>query len=63
LPDGRKVLEHRHVVEQRIGRPLLAGEHIHHRNGDKADNRDENLAVLTNREHRLLHVRQAGRQS
>lgn len=29
--------------------------HVHHRNGDKTDNRPENLVVLTAAEHQKLH--------
>lgn len=50
----RWVLEHRLVVEKAIGRKLLAIEHVHHTNGDKADNRLENLQVIGSSDHSAL---------
>jgi hypothetical protein len=55
LPDGDGMLEHRWVAQQTIGRELRRGEEVHHVNGDRADNRPENLMVLTVAEHRRLH--------
>ncbi|HEV2225088.1 MAG TPA: HNH endonuclease signature motif containing protein [Candidatus Acidoferrales bacterium] len=46
--DGKKreVMEHRWVMEQTIGRPLEPGETVHHKDGDRANNTIENLALF-----------------
>ena len=52
---GKKILQHRYIVERAIGRPLKKHEVVHHKNGAKTDNRIDNLSLLTDYEHRRMH--------
>lgn len=49
--------QHRFVAERSLGRVLLPGESVHHRDGNPTNNADQNLLVLTETEHRRLHNR------
>lgn len=47
--------EHVLIMEGIIGRMLAPNEVVHHKNGNKLDNRVENLELLTRAEHINLH--------
>ena len=56
IPKGvREVPEHRAVMAEILGRWPTPKEHIHHLNGDKLDNRPENLQILGDQAHSREH--------
>lgn len=54
--NGKKIDYHRHIMQEHLGRELSRNEVVHHINGNKHDNRIENLKVMTRGEHARLHL-------
>lgn len=56
----RRSLEHIIIAERALGKGLPDGAIVHHLNGDRLDNRSENLVICQDQAyHKLLHLRQA----
>lgn len=53
--NGKQVMEHRYLMEQKLGRKLLSYEIVHHIDGNKQNNDLSNLAVMDGRAHSRLH--------
>ena len=57
---NKKRYVHRMVMEEYLGRPLRSDEHVHHINGDRTDNRIENLEIISASEHERSHAKKRG---
>lgn len=54
-PDGREIMEHRYMMEVKLGRRLKSSEIVHHKNDNKSDNRYSNFELHTRSSHTSLH--------
>ena len=53
--DGKWQSVHKRVAEKKVGGKIFKGHEVHHKNGNKLDNRPSNLQVLTKADHKKIH--------
>lgn len=53
---GEYIYQHRFIMEGILGRKLLTKEHVHHKNGDRQDNRIGNLELISASDHGKEHL-------
>ncbi len=53
--NGKTMLKHRHLMEKHLGRALVAGEQVHHKDENTRNNDIKNLEVLTAAQHMAQH--------
>lgn len=53
--DGKSERKHRIVAEKMLGRKLKKDEVVHHIDGNKRNNDESNLMIVTRSEHAKLH--------
>ena len=54
--NGVAIAEHRKIMEEELGRKLDSSEIIHHKNGDRLDNKIDNLKIVNRSTHFYLHM-------
>ena len=60
---GETYYEHRSVAEQKLGRPLMPDEVVHHKDGNKQHNALENIMVFSNQRAHMLFEHYMAREA
>ena len=55
--DGKTRSVHKRVAEKKLGGKVWKGYEVHHRDGNKNNNRPSNISVVKKSTHRKIHSR------
>jgi hypothetical protein len=55
LPKLRRILRHRRIMSEKLGRPIEKGEVVHHIDGNRLNNDPDNLELLSKGMHTRRH--------
>jgi hypothetical protein len=58
--DGTTHSVHKRVAEKKVGGKIYKGYEVHHKDGNKTNNRPSNLSVIKKSAHRRLHGKKKG---
>ena len=53
--DGVTRSVHKRVAEKKVGGSIYKGYEVHHKDGDKDNNRQSNLSIIRSSTHRRIH--------
>jgi hypothetical protein len=53
--NGETYYEHRRVAEEKLGRPLRAGEVVHHEDQNKNNNHPDNIVIFSSQRAHMLY--------
>jgi hypothetical protein len=53
--NGKRIFEHRHIMEQYLGRKLRDDEIVHHKDENKINNHLSNLVIVSRSDHPKFH--------
>lgn len=56
--NGQRIDEHRHIMQQKVGRRLDFNEVVHHKDENKLNNDESNLVIIPRSEHSRLHAKE-----
>jgi hypothetical protein len=57
---GKWIYTHRRVAEKMVGGGIYPGREVHHKDGDKTNNRRSNLILLSKADHLRAHGKGRG---